>query len=88
MATEYVDSAQIIDRPTRRAAHRPRPVSDEIIAAFHHACDLKDYEVAKRLLDTVEGMLASHPEGPSPAKRRLLESLVAGHERLWSIKNS
>jgi len=65
-----------------------RAVTDEIMIAFHYACDLKDFDVAKRLLITFETALNAQAQSPGPRRQRLLDILVAAHERLWTLKHS
>jgi hypothetical protein len=61
-------------------------LSDKILIAFHHACDQADFEVARKLLETLEMMLKQRPQVPDRTRRRNLESLVAAHERLWNLR--
>jgi hypothetical protein len=64
-------------RPSRR-------LSDKLFIAFDHACDQADFEVAALLLTVLEVMTRR----PAPKEdRRCQESLVAGYERLWHLRN-
>jgi hypothetical protein len=64
-----------------------RRLSDKILVAFHHACDQREIEVAKQLLEVLEFM-ANRPIGlPDRRYRRGIEGLVAAHERLWHIRH-
>lgn len=74
------DSAGTIPRHGRR-------LSDKIIVAFHHACDVSDFEVADALLRTLELMLTRRPTPADLGRRRSMESLVAAHERLWHLRH-
>jgi hypothetical protein len=60
-----------------------RPLSNEILIAFHHVCDQRDTEVARALLDTLDFMAAR----AAGADRRATQSLVAAHERLWQLRH-
>jgi hypothetical protein len=61
-----------------------KPVSGELLGAFHLACDLADYAVADALLKTFEWM---HTRGgPQSKRRREIEGFVAAHERLWHLR--
>jgi hypothetical protein len=62
-------------------------LSDRIIIAFHHACDLRDIETAWDLLHLLELMLKRSPRLPDGENRRVRKSLVAAHERLWHIQH-
>lgn len=63
-----------------------RRLSDKILMAFHHACDQGDFEVAEQLIQVLETMLTRRPIAPDGSRRRSMESLIAGHERLWHLR--
>ena len=69
------------------APRHGRRLSDKILVAFHHACDISDYEVAEALLRTLEVMLTRRPTPADLGRRRSMESLVAAHERLWHLRH-
>ena len=69
------------------AVRHGRRLADKILVAFHHACDLADYEVAEGLLRLLELMVSRRPTPPDGSRRRSMESLVAAHERLWYLKH-
>ena len=69
-----------IPRHTRR-------LSDKILVAFHHACDVADYEVAENLIRILETMLTRRPMPEGSNRRRNMDSLVAAHERLWQLRH-
>ncbi|HKM62133.1 MAG TPA: hypothetical protein VJY39_06555 [Acidisphaera sp.] len=83
---DEVDSAQKVGAPAppQRSSRR---LSDKILVAFHQACDQGDYEVASRLLQVLEMMLARRPTNLDSTRRRSMESLVAAHERLWHLRH-
>lgn len=64
-----------------------RRLSDKILVAFHHACDESEVEVAEALLRTTEALITRRVATPDAHRRRSLEALVAGHERLWHLRN-
>lgn len=64
-----------------------RRLSDKILIAFHHACDQCEIEIAADLLDVLEFMINRPPALPTGKERRVTESLVAAHERLWQIRH-
>ena len=64
-----------------------RRLSDKILVAFHHACDVDDFVVADCLLRTLDLMLMRRPPPGDVGRRRSIESLVAAHERLWHLRN-
>jgi hypothetical protein len=65
-----------------------RCLSEKIIAAFHHACDLGDYEIARRLLSTLELLVTRHIPEAGAEPSRGLESLVAAHGVLWHLRHA
>ncbi len=69
------------------APRQGRRLSDKILVAFHHACDIGDFEVAETLLHTLELMLTRRPTPADLGRRRSMESLVAAHERLWHLRH-
>lgn len=74
------DSSTAVPRHTRR-------LSDKILVAFHHACDVSDFEVAEDLLRILERMLTRRPLPDGSNRRRSMDSLVAAHERLWQLRH-
>jgi len=64
-----------------------RRLSDKILVAFHQACDQADFEVAERLLQVVEILLAQRPLVPGADRRKHVESLIAAHHRLWHLQH-
>ena len=75
------------DSATPEVVRYTRRLSDKILIAFHHACDQADFEVAAQLLQVVETMLTRPSLTPNGNRRRNIESLVAAHERLWSLRH-
>jgi hypothetical protein len=62
------------------SAHRKaRRLSDKILVAFHAACDERNWEVARGLIQVVEGLVARAPAGGE--RRRPDEGIVAAQER-------
>jgi len=74
------ESSTGVPRHTRR-------LSDKILVAFHHACDVSDFEVAEDLLRILERMLTRRPLPDGSNRRRSMDSLVAAHERLWQLRH-
>ena len=64
-----------------------RRLSDKVLVAFHHACDLMDLEVAEQLLSILELMTTRRPRPEDGNRRRSIEGLVAAHERLWHLRH-
>ena len=64
-----------------------RRLSNKVLVAFHHACDVSDLQVAERLLELLEVMLTQRAPHPGDNRRRSIESLVAAHERLWHLRH-
>ncbi len=71
-----------------RAARSRRKVSDDILHAFHFACDMKDLEIAQALLKTLENLLVKRVATPAAQRTRELAPLVAAHERLWALRQN
>jgi hypothetical protein len=82
-----MSDSQIDDQPDTRARRYTRRLSDKILIAFHQACDQRDLEVAERLLQVLEMMLARRPLTPAGNKRRNMDALVMAHERLWHLRH-
>jgi hypothetical protein len=59
---------------------------DEILVAFHGACDQRDNEVASELIRVLDFVANRKPPLSDPNIRRIREGLVAAHERLWDIQ--
>jgi hypothetical protein len=64
-----------------------RRLSDKVLIAFHHACDIGDFETADDLLRILGRILSHQLTPPEANRRRSLESLVAAHERLWHLRH-
>ena len=77
----------LMDRPRAAPRQQGRRLSDKILVAFHHACDLGDTEVAGELLRILEFMLTRKPMAQHAGRRRSMENLIAAHERLWQLRN-
>jgi hypothetical protein len=62
-----------------------RRLSDKINAAFDHACEEGELEVAAELLETLEIVLLR--TAPKPDRREVVVApLLAAHERLWHLR--
>ena len=79
------DASEMVQRAKRQ--RREKSVSDTIMIAFHAACDLRDFEIAKRLLEIFENAILAASVTPGFDRRRALGVLVAGHERLWHLRH-
>lgn len=63
-----------------------RRLSDKIQAAFDHACDEGELQIAAELLITLELVLLR--VAPKPDRREaVVGPLMASHERLWHLKS-
>ncbi len=82
-----LDDAAVLERPPAAPRQQGRRLSDKILVAFHHACDLEDFEVAVELLHIVEVMLTRKAPAQNNGRRRNMESLIAAHERLWQLRH-
>lgn len=74
-------------RPEPFPPRHSRRLSDKILIAFHHACDVSELEVAASLLRVLEDLVSRRHEPPEGNRRRNIESLVAAHERLWHLRH-
>ena len=72
---------------TLPAPRHSRRLSDKVLVAFHHACDVMDFEVAEQLLRLLETMTTRRPRPEDGNRRRSIEGLVAAHERLWHLRH-
>ena len=62
-----------------------------MLVAFHQACDQADFEVAERLLsilDTMASAMRLPRAQRGTERRRVQESVVAAHERLWQLRHA
>lgn len=64
-----------------------RRLSDKVLIAFHHACDLSDLDAAEQLLQTCEMVLNRRATDSDMNRRRGMDALVAAHERLWLLRH-
>lgn len=72
---------------TGRPRYFSRRLSDKILIAFHHACDQREFEVARLLLHNLETILTRQQPASDGTRRRNIEELVAAHERLWHLRH-
>jgi len=76
--------SQIVNPPNDQDRYSRR-LSDKIQAAFDHACDEGELQVASDLLETLEVVLLRVP--PRPDRREaIVGPLMASHERLWHLR--
>ncbi|MBR0649242.1 hypothetical protein GXW78_06185 [Roseomonas terrae] len=65
---------------------RTRRLSDKILLAFAQACDQGNLDAAAALLQVAEDVIITgRSVQPDRERRQTLQSLVAAHERLWSL---
>jgi hypothetical protein len=64
--------------------HYKRRLSDDILVAFHHACDQRDIEVAEYLLGVL-GFMSNQTRRQAGRERHFEDVLIAAHERLWLL---
>lgn len=62
---------------------RTRQLQDNILIAFHRACDAGQYEIAAELLRLTEAVVKEEPD--QRRRRQDIRALVAAHERLWLL---
>ena len=64
---------------------RRRYVVEDVLLAFHHACDARHPEIAWRLIVAAENAMNFEDIAPLTAKRAIAKKLVSAHERLWFL---
>jgi hypothetical protein len=69
------------ERPANE--RRTRHLQDNILIAFHRACDAGQLEVASELLRLTEAVVKVEPD--ARRRRQDIRALVAAHERLWLL---
>jgi acyl-coenzyme A thioesterase PaaI-like protein len=69
------------ERPA--SERRTRHLQDNILIAFHRACDSGQLEVAAELLRLTEAVVKVEPD--VKRRRQDIRALVAAHERLWLL---
>jgi hypothetical protein len=67
--------------PERRTRH----LQDNILIAFHRACDAGQLEIAAELLRLTEAVVKVEPD--ARRRRQDIRALVAAHERLWLLNH-
>jgi hypothetical protein len=75
-------------RTTHTWRTKRRCLSDDILIAFHQACDQDDIEVARSLLKVLEFMMWRPATAPNDKERRAWGSLIAAYERLCEIMHA
>lgn len=74
-----------VAQPGSRLGHTRR-LAGKVLVAFHQACDAADLEIAGRLLKILEIMLTQRAPHPQENRQRSIAGLVAGHDRLWHLR--
>ncbi len=69
----------------RRRPRRPRRVVEDVLLAFHQACDLQDRDVAWGLIIAAENAMRFDTTAKAAERVRMATSLVSAHERLWRL---
>jgi hypothetical protein len=72
-------------QPTTHSQAPSPLMSDGILAAFDHACEQNELEVAALSLIEYERVVTRVPINLGPDRRREMESLIAAHSRLWEL---
>ena len=73
---------------TAEALKYGRRLSDKILVAFHHACDVRDIQTAEELLGTLDRLIKrpTSAEGHNP--RKVGETLIDANYRLWELRQN
>lgn len=69
----------------RRHPRRARFVVEDVLTAFHQACDLQDRDIAWRLIVAAEQAMRFHTSATAVEKTQMARRLVSAHERLWRL---
>ena len=69
------------------APRQGRRLWDKVLVAFHHACDVDDFQIAELMLGVLETMIARPPAAGDISRRRNIQGLIAAHERLWTLRH-
>ena len=72
---------------TAAAPRSGRRLADRILTAVHTACDQGDLEVADQLLRVMDTLVTRRGQTADVYRRRLMEAVVAAHERLWHLRH-
>jgi hypothetical protein len=75
------DTASIIFSRSRHG----RRFSDKLLNEFYQACENNKPEVALQLLDVFESMIRGRSRPNTVERHKLVDKLIAAHERLWHI---
>jgi hypothetical protein len=70
------------------APRQNRRLPERILVAAHQACDLGDLDIAAQLLSILETVIGQSRGAIDPARRRVMESLIAAHQRLWHLRHA
>lgn len=70
------------------APRQNRRLPERILVAAHQACDLGDLDIAAQLLSILETVIGQSRGPVDPARRRVMESLIAAHQRLWHLRHA
>ena len=86
-----IEREGIVDLDEQQRGSNPprngRRLVDKLVTCVHQACDMGDYEVAEQVLQVLELTVTRRAQPNSFDRRRNIESLVAGHERGWLLRN-
>ena len=72
---------------TGTAPRQSRRLPERILVAAHQACDLGDLDIAAQLLSILETVIGQRSGSVDPGRRRVMESLIAAHQRLWHLRH-
>lgn len=70
------------------APRQSRRLPERILVAAHQACDLGDLDIAAQLLTILETVIGQRGGTVDPGRRRVMESLIAAHQRLWHLRHA
>lgn len=70
------------------APRQNRRLPERILVAAHQACDLGDLDVAGQLLSILETIIGQSRGPVDPMRRRVMESLIATHQRIWHLRHN
>jgi hypothetical protein len=62
-----------------------RTLSNKLLSQFCQACENDKPEIALQLLEELESFIRARSRPNSVQRRKLVDKLIAAHERLWDI---
>jgi hypothetical protein len=78
---------QANQQPSSTGPRESRRLLDELLIAFHEACDVGEFDTAGEILSACETAL-NHEAPPGLDRRQDEERLAAAVETLWALRHA